>query len=76
MAMNGHPVAPMANPEDRDALASRVLPQMTFSKAENPLTAPLPPPTVSTAAEKAAARFQVEGNASFQNLQNALVRSW
>jgi len=60
---NGQPVAPMANPDDRAALASRTLPQMTLSTAESPLTAPLPPAQASTAAERAAARFQVEGNA-------------
>lgn len=57
------PAAPMANPDDRAALASRVLPTMDLSTAKNPLTAPLSPPKASTAAEKAAARFRVEGNA-------------
>ena len=57
------PAAPMANPDDRAALASRVLPTMTISTARNPLTAPLDPPTASSAAERAVARFRVEGNA-------------
>lgn len=52
----------MANPEDRAALASRVLPTMKLSTAQSPLTAPLGPPKVSSVAEKAAARFCVEGN--------------
>ncbi|KAK5946568.1 hypothetical protein PMZ80_000711 [Knufia obscura] len=60
---NGQPVAPMANPEDRAALASRTLPQMTLSTAESPLTAPLPPPQASTPAERATARFRIDGNA-------------
>ncbi|KAJ9661382.1 hypothetical protein H2198_001950 [Neophaeococcomyces mojaviensis] len=57
------PAAPMANPEDRAALSSRVIPTMTLSTAQNPLTAPLLPPQAAAAAERAAARFEITGNA-------------
>lgn len=53
----------MADPNDRAALASRVLPTMTLSTADNPLTAPLSPLKASTAADRAKQRFSVEGNA-------------
>lgn len=60
---NGQPAAPMANPDDRAALASRVLPTMTLSTADSPLTRPLEPTSASSPAERALNRFQVEGNA-------------
>lgn len=53
----------MANPDDRAALASRVLPLMQLSKGPSPLTAPLGPTPGSTLAERAASRFEVVGNA-------------
>lgn len=59
---NGQPAAPMANPEDRAALTSRVIPQMTLSTAEAPLTRPLTP-VQGTPTERAASRFRIEGNA-------------
>ena len=59
----GQPAAPMADPEDRAALASRILPTMRLSTAQGPLTAPLGPAQGSTAAERASNRFQIEGNA-------------
>lgn len=49
--------------DPRAALVSRLLPQMTLSTAENPLTAPLPPPSTSSIQERAAARFEIDGNA-------------
>ncbi|OCT54190.1 D-arabinitol 2-dehydrogenase [ribulose-forming] [Cladophialophora carrionii] len=55
--------APLATEDERAALTSRVIPTMTLSTAENPLTAPLPPVRATSAAERAAARFAVEGNA-------------
>lgn len=55
--------APMANPDERAALASRVLPTMKLSTAQNPLTAPLPSLSGLTTAETVLARFRVEGNA-------------
>lgn len=55
--------APMANPDERAALASRVLPTMKLSTAQNPLTAPLPSAGAQTATEAAVARFKIEGNA-------------
>ncbi|KAF1911290.1 hypothetical protein BDU57DRAFT_524328 [Ampelomyces quisqualis] len=51
------------NVQDRAALVDRQLPEMTLSTAENPLTAPRPPPENFTAAQRAAYRFQVKGNA-------------
>lgn len=57
------PAAPMADPEDRAALASRVLPTMSLSTANNPLTAPLSPISATSPAERAALRFKIEGNA-------------
>lgn len=53
----------MANPDERAALASRVLPTMKLSTAQNPLTAPLPSLSGLTTAETVLARFRVEGNA-------------
>lgn len=69
------PAAPMANPEDRAALASRVLPTMKLSTAQNPLTAPLPPVAASSAAERMAARFQVEGNAVITGGSGSLAQA-
>lgn len=57
------PAAPMANPDDRAALASRQLPTMNLSTAQNPLTAPLPSLSGLTTTETVLARFKVEGNA-------------
>lgn len=51
------------NTEDRAALVNRQLPEMTLSTAENPLTAPRPPPENLSVAQRAQYRFQVEGNA-------------
>lgn len=53
----------MANPDDREALASRVLPLMELSKGPSPLTAPLEPASGTTLSERAASRFEVVGNA-------------
>jgi len=49
--------------DERAALTSRILPTMTLSAAESPLTAPLPPVTATSPAERAASRFAIEGNA-------------
>lgn len=49
--------------EDRASLVNRQLPEMVLSTAENPLTAPRPPPDNLTAAQRVAYRFQVKGNA-------------
>lgn len=57
------PAAPMASQDERASLTSRVIPTMTLSTAENPLTAPLPPISAVSSAERAAARFGIEGNA-------------
>ncbi|KIW63272.1 hypothetical protein PV04_10133 [Phialophora macrospora] len=57
------PAAPLATQDERAALTSRVIPTMSLSTAESPLTAPLPPVQATTPAERAAARFGVEGNA-------------
>ena len=57
------PAAPMASQDERAALVSRTIPTMTLSTTENPLTAPLPPVASVSPAERAAARFHVEGNA-------------
>lgn len=57
------PAAPMATEDERAALTSRVIPTMSLSTAENPLTAPLQPPQANSPAERAAARFAVSGNA-------------
>jgi NAD(P)-dependent dehydrogenase (short-subunit alcohol dehydrogenase family) len=49
----------------REALTTRIIPTMTLSSSSNPLTAPLPPVAASlSAAERAAARFAVAGNAA------------
>ncbi|OJJ42618.1 hypothetical protein ASPZODRAFT_137226 [Penicilliopsis zonata CBS 506.65] len=49
---------------DRAALTLRQIPRMALSTASNRLTAPLSPDTTAqTPAERAAARFRVEGNA-------------
>ena len=53
----------MATQDERAALASRTIPQMTLSTASNPLTAPLPPIASTSAAERALQRFAIEGNA-------------
>ncbi|EXJ90723.1 gluconate 5-dehydrogenase [Capronia coronata CBS 617.96] len=57
------PAAPMASEDERAALASRTIPTMSLSTAENPLTAPLPPVSSTSPAERAAARFRTEGSA-------------
>jgi sorbose reductase len=57
------PAAPLATQDERAALSSRIMPTMSLSTAENPLTAPLPPVSVESAAERATARFSIEGNA-------------
>ncbi|EMD93499.1 hypothetical protein COCC4DRAFT_164631 [Bipolaris maydis ATCC 48331] len=49
--------------QDRAALVNRQLPEMTLSTADNPLTAPQPPPEGLSAAQRAQYRFQVKGNA-------------
>ena len=54
------------NPASQDAravLASRTIPRMTLSTASNPLTAPLPQVSSQQPAERATARFSIEGNA-------------
>ncbi|RAK80787.1 NAD(P)-binding protein [Aspergillus fijiensis CBS 313.89] len=49
---------------DREALAFRQIPTMTFSTATNPLTAPLAPdPSADTPSLRAASRFAVPGRA-------------
>ncbi|OAL35421.1 hypothetical protein AYO20_05271 [Fonsecaea nubica] len=60
---NSIPAAPMADQDERAALTSRIIPTMSLSVAENPLTAPLAPVQATSASERAAARFKVEGNA-------------
>jgi sorbose reductase len=57
------PAAPMATQDERAALTSRIIPTMTLSTAENPLTAPLPPIQFGSAAGRATARFTIDGNA-------------
>ncbi|KAJ5296106.1 hypothetical protein PENANT_c021G03998 [Penicillium antarcticum] len=49
--------------EDRASLTSRVIPVMTLSESSNPLTRPLDPVPFTSAQERAAARFQVNGKA-------------
>lgn len=44
-------------------MTSRQLPEMQLSTADNPLTAPKPPPDGLTAAQRAQYRFSVKGNA-------------
>jgi hypothetical protein len=51
------------NAEDRSSLVNRQLPEMVLSTADNPLTAPRPPPDNLSAAQRTAYRFQVKGNA-------------
>lgn len=51
------------NADERAALVNRQLPEMQLSTAENPLTAPQPPPDNLNAAQRAQYRFQVKGNA-------------
>lgn len=51
------------NPEERAALVNRQLPEMTLSTADNPLTAPQPPPEGFSVVQRARYRFQVQGNA-------------
>ncbi|KIW26059.1 uncharacterized protein PV07_09188 [Cladophialophora immunda] len=60
---NSVPAAPMATEDERSALTSRIIPTMSLSTAENPLTAPLAPIQATSPTDRAAARFQVEGNA-------------
>ncbi|KIW58637.1 hypothetical protein PV05_03138 [Exophiala xenobiotica] len=57
------PAAPMASRDERASLTSRVIPTMTLSTIDNPLTAPLPPIASTSPSERAAARFSIEGNA-------------
>ena len=59
--MPGDDTAPSSTA--RDELLSRVLPQMTFSDASNPLTAPLKAPEGLSPSARAQRRFSVEGNA-------------
>ena len=48
---------------ERDQLTSRVIPQITLSTRENPLTAVKKiPDTVINPAERAALRFAISGN--------------
>jgi sorbose reductase len=54
---------PTANQDARAMLASRTIPTMVFSTASNPVTAPLPRVSSQTPAERATARFAIEGNA-------------
>jgi sorbose reductase len=58
-------MASLATETHRDALTSRVLPQMTLSKGgETSLTAsPAPTPDHLDAEGRAARRFEVKGNA-------------
>ncbi|KAJ4359723.1 uncharacterized protein N0V89_000279 [Didymosphaeria variabile] len=51
------------NPESRDSLTTRQLPEMQLSTADNPLTAPRLPPDGLTTAQRAQHRFSVKGNA-------------
>lgn len=63
MGDNSDPV-PSTAPEQQDeraALTSRVIPQMTLSTAESPLTRPLRPIESKAASERALARFAVSG---------------
>jgi sorbose reductase len=54
----------MSNPgEERAALVNRNIPEMVLSTADNPLTAPRPPPQGLSTAQRAQYRFQVKGNA-------------
>ncbi|OAP55938.1 hypothetical protein AYL99_10090 [Fonsecaea erecta] len=57
------PAAPMSTEDERSALTSRIIPTMSLSTAENPLTAPLAPTQATSPIDRAAARFRVEGNA-------------
>ncbi|PSN73674.1 NAD(P)-binding protein [Corynespora cassiicola Philippines] len=52
----------MPGSPDRSELVNRQLPEMTLSTADNPLTAPNPPPEGLKPAERANFRFQVKGN--------------
>ena len=63
MGDSSQPVASMAaEPKDeRAALTTRVIPQMTLSTAESPLTRPLAPIEAKTAEERALARFAIDG---------------
>ncbi|KAL5115835.1 hypothetical protein ACEQ8H_006237 [Pleosporales sp. CAS-2024a] len=54
---------PEAATTDRAALVNRQLPEMVLSTANNPLTAPQPPPDHLTTAQRVGYRFQVTGNA-------------
>jgi len=60
---NARPAAPLASQDERSSLVSRTIPTMSLATADNPLTAPLPPLSSTSPAERAAARFKVEGNA-------------
>ena len=52
----------MVTQDERAALTSRIIPTMSLSTKENPLTAPLLPAQTTSATERAAARFRIEGN--------------
>lgn len=67
MGDNSTPSAvPVASQDERASLTSRVIPTMTLSVSDSPLTAPLPPvASEASPAERAAARFKIEGNAIF-----------
>ena len=58
-----NPIKMAGDAEDRAALVNRQLPEMTLSTADNPLTAPKPPPGNLSTVERAQYRFQVKGNA-------------
>jgi sorbose reductase len=59
----------MATATERDALTSRILPQMTLSKGdETSLTGPPAPASrFLKAQERAAKRFEVHGNAMYEH---------
>lgn len=59
----GDPGVSTTTVDERALLASRVIPTMTLSTADNPLTAPLPRITESNPSHRALFRFAVEGNA-------------
>ncbi|KAF1977405.1 NAD(P)-binding protein [Bimuria novae-zelandiae CBS 107.79] len=50
------------DPESRESLKMRQLPEMVLSTADNPLTAPRLPPEGLSAAQRAQHRFSVKGN--------------
>jgi sorbose reductase len=60
------------NAKDRSSLTTRQLPEMVLSTAENPLTAPRPPPDSLSTAQRAQYRFQVKGNAISKSISTIL----